>query len=202
MNQQGYIPFEVYSQLHKSKGVGMGYVLNGSAGKTGSSDAAGILIVSPDLQEILLLKRSSDVEDRYLWSIPGGDSKKTGNGLEAAIITAVTESNEEMGGLPTGRIREQPYVYHKPGIDFTYKTFILEIDPDARESFVPKLNWENTDYKWFRRDELKSVKLHPGVEEVLDNYKFEPDGSFNCTLKVLQRLCQKNLRVLKGRGKT
>ena len=90
-----------------------------------------------------------------------------------AIITAATESSEEMGGLPRGKIRKQPYVFQKPGTNFTYETFILEIDPTDKESFVPQLNWENIDYKWVRRDSLNGVQLHPGVKELLDYYQFD-----------------------------
>ena len=93
-------------------------------------------------------------------------------GLEEALITAVTESREEMGLLPRGKMRKNPYVYQKPHTDFTYQTFILEIDPEDRTSFVPQLNWENTDYCWIRRDSVKDILLHPGVQDVLDNYQF------------------------------
>jgi 8-oxo-dGTP pyrophosphatase MutT (NUDIX family) len=169
-----YIPFEVYSNLHdQSNGFNIGFVPNGSAGRTWGRSAAGILVVSPDLQEILLLKRSPNVEDPYLWGIPGGARKETANGLEEAIITAVTESCEEIGRLPKGRIRKQPYIYQKPETSFTYETFILEIDTINREFFTPRLNWENTDYRWFKRNSLNCVPLHPGVKEVLDNYQFE-----------------------------
>jgi len=166
-----YILFEIYSQLqHQSNGFDAGITSSGTWGR----GAAGILVVSPDLDEILLLKRSPYVLDPNMWGIPGGARKETANGLEASIITAVTESSEEMGKLPRGKIRKQPYVYSKPGTDFTYETFILEIDLTDRKSFVPQLNWENNDYKWFKRDSLNSIRLHPGVKEVLDNYQFEP----------------------------
>lgn len=169
MAEEEYIPFEVYSDLHhQSKGDDAGVTRSGTWGRR----AAGILIVSPDLKEVLLLKRSNHVLDPYLWGIPGGARKETANGLEEAIVTAAAESSEEMGGLPRGKIRKKSYVYRKTGTEFTYETFILEINPIDRESFVPRLNWENSDWKWFKRDSLNDVLLHPGVKEVLDNYQF------------------------------
>ena len=169
MAEEEYIFFEVYSRLHhESNGFDAGITSSGTWGRS----AAGILVTSPDLVEVLLLKRSNSVLDPNMWGIPGGARKETANGLEDSIITAATESKEEMGTLPKGRIRKQSYVYQKPGTDFTYETFILEIDPTVRESFIPQLNWENTEYNWFRRDSLNEIPLHPGVKEVLDNYLF------------------------------
>ncbi|MDO8656114.1 MAG: NUDIX domain-containing protein [Nanoarchaeota archaeon] len=164
-----YIPFEAYSKLHhQSHGYDGGMTSSGTWGRGG----AGILIVSPELDEFLLLKRSGHVLDPYMWGIPGGARKEVETGLEEALITAVTESREEMGLLPRGKMRKNPYVYQKPHTDFTYQTFILEIDPEDRTSFVPQLNWENTDYCWIRRDSVKDILLHPGVQDVLDNYQF------------------------------
>lgn len=168
-----YIPFEAYSTLHnQSKRFDTGFVFNAGAGRTWGRGAAGILVVSSNLQEMLLLKRSSYVEDPHLWGIPGGARKEVENGLEEALITAVEESREEMGLLPRGKIRKNPYIYQKPHTDFTYQTFILEIDPDERTLFVPHLNWENTEYRWIQRNLMKDIALHPRVQEVLDNYQF------------------------------
>ena len=59
-----YIPFEMYSELHhQSKGTDIGRVSHGTSGITWGRGAAGILIVSQDLSEVLLLKRSSSVLD-------------------------------------------------------------------------------------------------------------------------------------------
>ncbi len=169
MAENEYIPFEVYSKLyHQSKGFDVGMTSSGTWGRGG----AGILVVSPDLKEILLLKRSFHVLNPGLWGIPGGARKETTKGLENALVTAIAESSEEMGGLPRGRIKKRPYVYQKPGTDFMYVTFILEIDPVDRESFVPQLNWENTCYGWFRRDSLNCTQIHPGLKELLKNYQF------------------------------
>jgi len=171
--QEGYIPFEAYSNLQSTRGFDVGFVPDGKNGRTFGRGAAGIIIVSKDLQEILLVKRSAYVQDPEKWGITGGARKETGRGLDDSLTTAVTETREEIGGMPKGRIRAKPYVFKKPGTSFTYETFVLEIDDAEKEKFVPRLNWENTEYKWYRRDALDGVDIHPGVREVLDNYQFE-----------------------------
>jgi 8-oxo-dGTP pyrophosphatase MutT (NUDIX family) len=165
-----YIPFELYSRLHReSKGFDIGMTSSGTWGR----GASGILIISQESEEILLLKRSSHVLDPGVWGIPGGARKEDTDGLEDALVTAIAESYEELGNLPKGRMRKKPYIHQKPGTDFTYQTFVLEIDINEKDRFVPQLNWENTEYKWLRRDSLKNLPLHPGVREMLDKYDFE-----------------------------
>ena len=162
-----YIPFETYASLpSQSRGKDSGMTLDGTWGR----GAAGILIVS-DLSEVLLLKRSWESLDPFTWGIPGGARKETSQGMEDPLVTAVTESVEEMRGLPRGRIREVPYVFNGRG-SFTYETFILEIDPEERELFVPRLNFEHTDSAWVRRDNPEHRIIHPGVKDVLANYQF------------------------------
>lgn len=162
-----YFPYEFYSKLHHiSTGTDAG-IIEGSFGRGG----AGILIVTRDLKEVMLLKRSEGVLGPNLWGIAGGARKENGTGMEDAIITAAVEAKEEMGGLPKGRIKKISYAYKKPGTRFTYHTFALEIDPDERINYKPELNYENTEWKWFTREELiklNSKKLiHPGVVEIL-----------------------------------
>lgn len=170
IEQPGYISFQKYSKLAQ---LSHGFESKGRGEGPWGKGAAGLLIVTKDLQDVLLFRRSKHVDEPYLWGIPGGARKQTADGLEEAIITATSESKEEMDDIPRGRIRVKPYVYQKPGTEFTYATFILEIDPLDRQSFTPKLNWEHTDHRWFRRDSLNGVQLHPGVKDMLDNYQFE-----------------------------
>ena len=165
-----YIPYEIYSKLSKqSNGKDIGLTAEGTWGRSG----AGLLIIHLKKEyELLLLKRSGSVMDPYLWSIPGGARKEINNTMENPLITAVSESLEEMRSVPKGRIRKEPYVYNQPNTIFNYHTFILEIYSPERENFIPALNWEHTGYGWFNKDELKKIKLHPGLENLLNNYKF------------------------------
>lgn len=172
MEAEQKIPFEVYSKLQQeSDGEDIGFVDHGDS-KTWGKGGAGILIISPNMDEILLLKRSEAVQDPLLWGISGGARKETDIGLENSLVTAVTESIEEMGSLPRGFIRKQPYVYEKLGTSFTYETYILEIDVGEKDTFTPSLNWENNEWSWYKLSALEEIDLHPGVREVLDNYVF------------------------------
>lgn len=75
--EKEYIPFEVYSKLDlNTRGPDRGFVFNQFGRRTWGLDGAGMLVVSEDLKKILLLKRSEDVEDPFLWGIPGGPKKK------------------------------------------------------------------------------------------------------------------------------
>ncbi len=163
-----YFPYEFYSRLHHiSTGTDSGIAIEGTFGQSG----AGILIVTKNLREVMLLKRSPLVLDPNLWGIAGGARKQTGTGMEDAIVTAVAEAKEEIGGLPKGRIRKVSYAYKKPGTNFTYHTFILEIEPEERINFKPELNYENVEWKWFTKEELKELntrkQIHLGVADVL-----------------------------------
>ncbi|OGJ21349.1 hypothetical protein A3K73_01240 [Candidatus Pacearchaeota archaeon RBG_13_36_9] len=172
-----YILYEVYSQICESPGSEeVGFVPDGLAGGGHFGIAgAGILIFCPGLNEILLVKRTvkEDVDSPGLWSVPGGSRKIKEEGLlEEALVTAVDETRDELGSLPNGRIRKKPYFYEKPGSDFTYQTFILEIEQEERNSFKPKLDWENDDCRWFKRDSLDGIELHPGLRDLLGEYLF------------------------------
>ncbi len=125
----------------QSRGLDIGFTSEGNWGRSG----AGILVASG--QKILLLKRSEDVVDSNLWGIPGGARRETRYGLESALTTAVTETREELGILPKGKIRSTPFFYRKPGSKFSYYTYVLE----AEEPFTPQLNWEHTEARWVDR---------------------------------------------------
>lgn len=170
------ISYEEYSQLpRQSGGRDVGFVDQGDGQRTWGEGGAGILVVSPGSGEALLLKRSNYVQDPGVWGIPGGARRETVKGvLEDPLRAAVVESREEMGSLPKGEITREPYLYERPGGNFTFHTFVLEIDHNERELFVPCLNWENTEYRWVRWVERDSIglDLHPGVEYVLENFEF------------------------------
>ncbi len=167
--KKGVIPWNVYSNLdHQSNGFDHGVTSQGTWGRGG----AGLLIITPDAKEILLFKRSYSVMDPGLWGTTGGARKEISTGMEHPLITAVTESIEEMGPLPFGDIRKKPFIFLKPHTTFTYHTYILEINPKEKKNFTPRLNWENDDWRWFRRDQVESVRLHPGVKVLLESYRF------------------------------
>lgn len=167
--KKGLISWNVFSNLHhKSNGFDHGVTSQGTWGRGG----AGILVITPDAKEILLFKRSYSVMDPGLWGTTGGARREQATGMEHPLITAVTESIEEMGPLPFGNIRKKPFIFKKPHTTFTYHTYIFEINPKEKKKFVPRLNWENDDWKWFKINQAESVPLHPGVKVLLDEYRF------------------------------
>lgn len=171
--EQEYIPFEAYSKLDlNGRGLDYGLVFDRSGGRTWGLEGAGMLIVSQDLKKILLLKRSEYVENPFFWGIPGGAKKENCFGLEGSLITALSETKEEIGVIPKGKIRKRPYLYEKPGTKFSYRTFILEMDEEERKDFVPQLNWEHTDHLWVKRKDATKMRLHSGVRDLLGNYRF------------------------------
>ena len=197
MADADYILYKEYSGLFSSPDArDEGMMQDANKNKTWGSSGAGLLILSPEYQEVLLFKRSREVQEPFLWGITGGARKHINHTLEPSLTTAVDESRDEMDGLPYGRIRRQACVYKKPEmrlnenhnielpklssiplyqertIVFSYKTYILEIDEHEKKSFIPKLNWEHTDWRWFNKDTIKDIDLHPGVQFVLDEIKF------------------------------
>ena len=169
--QKNHIEYDDYAQLHhQSKGWDIGWTSPGTWGPSG----AGILVYCPRTDEILLLKRANWVDEPNVWGIPGGACKVTKSGKEKALVAAVSESRDEMGDIPRGKIRVKPYIFHKQGTSFIFETFILEINVFVRKSFVPRLNSENTDHNWFKRIDLIEGKLeiHSGLKELMENYVF------------------------------
>lgn len=161
-----YIRWEEYSQIESPEGRDIGMV-----GDKWGKGGAGLVIVSPQSNEILLLRRSKKVEEPYTWGIPGGARQYIEGKLAGPLSTALTETREELESLPKGKIRSRPYVYREGG--FTYHNYVLEIEPGQKEQFEPELNWENTAYKWVKLENLNKLNLHPGVEDFLANNGFE-----------------------------
>ena len=138
------------------------YVDEGFVGGMWGSSASGMLFTTGE--KILLLKRSASVEDGGVWGIPGGAIPVTVEGEKKdAKESALDESKEEMGRLPSG-FKVVGKVAFKKGA-FVFYTFIAKVQND---SFKPTLNWESDDYKWVDVEELERLRLHPGVRYVLN----------------------------------
>jgi 8-oxo-dGTP pyrophosphatase MutT (NUDIX family) len=141
------------------------FVDEGMVGGNWGSSASGLLIT--DGERVLLLKRSSSVEDPNLWGIPGGaipvdyDTHKR----KDAKRSALDEAREEMGGIPSGSVGGK-HVFRKPS-GFTFTTFVWETDRDSLSEFRPRLNWEHTDWGLFDLNDIKPSGIHPGVLWVL-----------------------------------
>jgi hypothetical protein len=164
----GYLGYADYSRFESStRAEETGLSADGKWGKGG----AGLLIVSADLSEVLLVKRSTRVLDPLVWGITGGARRAVEGGLEDALPCALHETGEELGGLPRGKVSRAPYV-HRSGA-FTFETFVLVVDQEERERFLPQLNYENTEWRWVKLEELETLPIHAGVREVLEKHSFD-----------------------------
>jgi len=144
---------QLLSIFAKYEDVGM---VGDNWGRAGS----GFLFTTGDA--ILLLKRSPYVMEPGTWGIPGGAIPEIRGRLMNPKASALKEVREEIGAVPKKRIIDK-YVYSKR--KFTYTTFIAKVS----KQFKPKLNWEHSSYKWFFKQDLAGVKLHPGVRNLLRN---------------------------------
>lgn len=143
-------------------------------GKAGS----GILYHCPDDQTVMLLERSSDVEDPGLWGIPGGAIKGTdgyydenedeGEDFDEETLrsSAHTETEEEIGHLPEGGRNAGSVTI--PFGNFKFTTFLVEVDSEQKMAIMAsaRLNWESTDIEWFPISRLPR-NVHPGVNEAV-----------------------------------
>jgi len=117
-------------------------------------------------QKILLLKRSNQVKTmKCLWAGISGIIEK---GDETPLSRAKIEIFEEVGikeeelkllkSIQQQRIVSPQYKNHEWNIfPFLFKTKNLEI----------KLNWENSEFKWIKPNEIKNYETVPELEKIL-----------------------------------
>jgi len=142
------------------------YQDEGWVGERWGSAGSGLLFTTGS--RVLLLLRSPYVADPGCWGIPGGAipvSKGDGRRLDA-FASAVKEAEEELGVEPLPPYRVAGSVVYRDG-GFVYTTFVLAVEDAVMDSMEPVLNWESDDWRWFTERELRSVRVHPGVEHVL-----------------------------------
>ena len=120
-----------------------------------------------DEQKLLILRRSNKVKTmKGLWAGISGIIEKN----EAPLTRAKIEIYEETG-ISEDKIRliknAAKLRIHSP----QYENHEWEIFPFLFEAKNPdiKLNWENSEYTWVMRDELKNYNTVPSLEKVLQN---------------------------------
>ena len=117
--------------------------------------------------KILILKRSDKVKSmKGLWAGISGIIEKNEHPLSRAKI----EIFEEVG------IKEKDVELVKEAKEMRikspqYKNHEWEIYPFLFKVDSPKinLNWENSEYKWIKADEISNFKTVPSLENVLLN---------------------------------
>ena len=120
-----------------------------------------------DGQKLLILKRSNNVKTmKGLWAGISGIIEKDEEPLKRAKI----EIHEEIGisenqlklikSANTLKINSPQYENH----EWNIFPFLFEVkNPEI------KLNWENSEFKWITKEELKNYKTVPSLEKVLSN---------------------------------
>ena len=115
--------------------------------------------------KVLLLKRSDKVKTmRGLWAGVSGIIE----GDEEPLKRAKIEIFEELG------ITEDKIKFLKSSVEMKinspqYENHEWEIFPFLFEVKNPiiKLNWENSEYRWIAKNEIKNYETVPSIEKVL-----------------------------------
>ncbi|AFS80458.1 NUDIX hydrolase [Candidatus Nitrosopumilus koreensis AR1] len=118
-------------------------------------------------EKLLILKRSEEVKTmKGLWAGVSGIIEKNEEPLKRAKI----EIFEEVG------ITEDKITLIKSAEEMSvnspqYQNHEWKIFPFLFEAKNPtiKLNWENSDFKWIKVDELKNYETVPSLQKVLFN---------------------------------
>ena len=161
----------------------VGFGEQGYWGNAGS----GMLFTTGD--EILLLHRSSFVQEPNTWGIPGGaipEDEDTGR-LMDPLRSAVKEVREEVGQVPPHRVVDK-YVFQDGGFRFT--TFIAKVG----KTFRPRLDWENSDYAWVSREDIDDYRLHFGVRRLLAHKDPWASGTKSAAAKTHYKLDPRAVR--------
>ena len=119
------------------------------------TEAGGVLVYCPTTDRYLILLRSEWVLEPNTWGIISGKLDDDETNIEDAVLR---ESEEETGHKLGDLIPS--FIFEKP--NFKFHNFVSIIEKE----FVPELNWENTDYKWVKLNEMPD-NLHFGLKLLL-----------------------------------
>ena len=116
---------------------------------------------------LLILKRSNKVKSmKGLWAGISGIIEKNEEPLERAKIEIFEEVGISEDKVTLIRSAEKMKV-NSP----QYKNHEWEIFPflfEVKDNAI-KLNWENTEFKWIKAEELKNYQTVPSLQRVLFN---------------------------------
>ena len=121
--------------------------------------AGGVILVAYDTGRCLFLKRGMLVPEPGTWGLLSGGI----NAGETPKEAIMREMKEEVGHQEDVCFK-LAYIYNSKTDDFGFYNFIGVV---AKE-FVPKLNFENEEYKWCDYRDIPTP-LHFGVAELLRN---------------------------------
>jgi len=118
-------------------------------------------------ERLLILKRSNEVKTmKGLWAGISGIIEKNEEPLQRAKIEILEEvgiTDDQITLVKTAdgmKISSPQYINHE-----------WEIFPFLFESNNPtiKLNWENSDFKWIKAEEIEKYETVPSLQKVLFN---------------------------------
>lgn len=117
--------------------------------------------------KILLLKRSNKVKSmKELWAAISGIIEKN----EEPIKRAKIEIFEEIG-ITEDKVSLLKQAQKMNVSSPQYENHEWEVYPFLFESKISeiKLNWENSEFKWIYKEELKNFQTVPSLDKVLFN---------------------------------
>jgi 8-oxo-dGTP pyrophosphatase MutT (NUDIX family) len=118
------------------------------------TEAGGVLVYCSTTNRYLILLRSEWVLEPNTWGIISGKLDDEENVQEAVMREAEEEIGRKLGRLIPSFIFEKP--------NFKFHNFVSIVE----EEFTPELNWENSDYRWVKLDEMPE-NLHFGLKLLL-----------------------------------
>ncbi len=120
-----------------------------------------------DNEKLLILKRSDKVKSmKGLWSGVSGIIENNEEPLYRAKIEIFEEAGITEDKITLIKANEEMRI-HSP----QYKNHEWKIFPFLFEATNPtvNLNWENSDFRWIRAEELEKYETVPSLQQVLFN---------------------------------
>ena len=148
-----YILEGIDDDIHDQKGSY--HVASGGDSRFFGNRGAGIILYCPETDKFLLGLRSQQVNEPGQWGTFGGKIEDGEDPKEAAI----RETREEIdyhGPISLRLLR----IFKNANFEF-YNYF-----GTVPREFKPRLDWENSDARWFRLDEFPK-NLHFGLQHIL-----------------------------------
>jgi mutator protein MutT len=133
-----------------------------SLASRGKKSASGIAFICKEEESIFLCKRSEKSSFPGTWSIPGGKIEEN----ESPIDAAIREVIEELGSTPDPSMCDvlDADIFDIPS--FNYTTFIINVDKEEKNKWIPKLNKEHVKCAWFKFNNLPK-NIHPGAKKTI-----------------------------------
>ena len=120
--------------------------------------------------EVLLLLRGRDSNNPHTWGIPGGNLEENETAIEGALREAREEIGIDMSSyIPMSEIR----TIRGKRLDKLFTVFVVRISTEEKKNFIPVLNDEHEEYRWWKFDEISSSPDLHSVVDVLVNEHHE-----------------------------